>query len=513
MTLEPARGVYLTDIFSPRDPGTGIVRPDPVVRVLKHGEGSVSASDLLLTSADGVTRHVSANATVVRGADGLPDGLVVSYHDRTLEFQQERELEDVLQLSPDAFCVFDAQGNFSKTNPRFEELLGYPPHVLAGRPILDYIHGEEVPMVLKAMEGLRNQEQVTGLVCRLLARDGGYVALEWNARPIAGRYVYATARDVTQARQKEAQLRASAVHDPLTGCYNRVFLESIKDELMMRADRYSEMFALVLLDLDHFKRVNDTFGHPVGDDVLQHTARLLQRSIRTADFLVRVGGEEFMVLMPQTGSGAARAAEKLRAAMEAAPHGVTGRQTASFGVAIREIGESFESLYKRADAALYEAKQAGRNRVAIAQQAGETEASAPRIVWRAEWESGHAAVDAEHRQLVSLGNALLDAVSRKSPKDRREIRGRLEALLAHIRAHFESEEALMRRVGYPEVARHAQAHRNLLARAAEMMQSRGPRRATYATILTFLVDEVIVDHMQTWDVLFFPTVQQSPDKM
>ena len=506
--LEDARGAYFTGIFKARDPDTGMEWPDPVVRIMKNGERSIVSAHVLLTSADGVTRHVSANGRIVLGNDGVPDGLVVSYHDRTLEVQQEREIEDVLQLSPDAFCVFDAQNRFIKTNPRFVELIGYPSHELVGRSMLDFVHEEDLPVMLKALDGLQNQQQASGLVCRLLARDGSYVTMEWNARPIAGRYVYATARDVTQAQRKEAQLRASAVHDPLTGCYNRVFLESIKDELVMRADRYGEMFALILFDLDHFKRVNDTYGHPVGDEVLQHTARVVQGRIRTADFLVRIGGEEFMVLMPQTGSGAVSAAEKLRAAMADTPHGVSGQQTASFGVAIREVGESFASLYRRADASLYEAKQAGRNRVMLAGQSKAAMETSPRIIWQDEWNSGHAGVDLEHRRLVALGNELLDAVSSRSPKARREIRDRLELLLAHIRAHFESEEALMRQIGYPEVDRHVQAHQKLLSRSIEMMVSQGSRRRTYAAILSFLVDEVIVDHMQTWDILFFHHIQR-----
>jgi diguanylate cyclase (GGDEF)-like protein len=125
----------------------------------------------------------------------------------------------------------------------------------------------------------------------------------------------------------------------------------------------------MLLDLDHFKNVNDTWGHPVGDELLKLTSRTMEETKRNSDILIRFGGEEFIVLMPHTSiEGAAAAAEKIRAEIERNSHPVTGVQTVSIGVVERMKSESFRLWYKRTDDALYRAKESGRNRVVVADE-------------------------------------------------------------------------------------------------------------------------------------------------
>lgn len=508
ISLAEALGMPYVDVFHPYDPDTGREREDPVRRIFQEDSPRLAERDLGLRGRDGTERRVSATAIPFMGADGQTHGVVIGFRDRTLELQQQRELDDVLELSPDPFCVLGADGLFQKVNPRFEDLLGYKAEQLAGHHIMDFVHEQDHAGVLKAIARLREQQTVSGLINRFRDGKGVYHTLEWTARPIAGRYVYATARDVTEARKKEQALRASVVRDRLTGCYNRVFLEAMGDELMMRSERYGETFSVILLDLDHFKRVNDTWGHPVGDDVLKRTARLLQRSIRAADSLVRYGGEEFLVLLPQTGSSAIRAAEKLRAVLEANPHPQTGLQTASFGVASKEIGETFESLIRRADEAMYQAKQAGRNCVwAAASPPADRQASGS-ILWKPEWACGDPLIDAQHQQLVKYGNELLGALSRRRPGKAMEANIRMRRLLAHIQRHFSDEEQLMRQIAYPEADRHAIAHQNLINRAEVLLSDPKPRQNRFAAVLTFLVDELIVEHMQAWDTLFYPYLKK-----
>ena len=144
--------------------------------------------------------------------------------------------------------------------------------------------------------------------------------------------------DVTAQKQAENALKNIAIKDELTGLYNRHFLESIIDEEFDRAKRYDIPLSAALLDLDHFKKVNDKWGHPVGDSVLKLTANVLQNNIRKSDYAIRIGGEELLILMPNTDSqGAYVTAEKVRKAIEEAIHPVVGRYTASFGVAERTM--------------------------------------------------------------------------------------------------------------------------------------------------------------------------------
>lgn len=162
-------------------------------------------------------------------------------------------------------------------------------------------------------------------------------------------------------------LRLRANTDQLTGLYNRAkFDESLASETA-RSERYKSSLALIMYDVDHFKRVNDAYGHQIGDDVLVRLSEIVFEHIRAADLLARWGGEEFVILAPGLdGSAAYHMAEKLRAVVEQATFGAAGHITCSFGVAEFSEADSATTLVARADHALYRAKMRGRNRVELA---------------------------------------------------------------------------------------------------------------------------------------------------
>ncbi len=168
-------------------------------------------------------------------------------------------------------------------------------------------------------------------------------------------------------KDQQVALEHLATTDSLTGVPNRRRLEEACQMHLARSRRLNEKLSVVMIDVDKFKSVNDTHGHQVGDQVLQHVAQILGEAVRESDFVGRWGGEEFMVLCPSTKLAEARVvAEKLRGAVAAHHFPVVGHKTASFGVA--ELGgtERLEDAVKRADAALYQAKENGRNRVEVA---------------------------------------------------------------------------------------------------------------------------------------------------
>lgn len=185
-------------------------------------------------------------------------------------------------------------------------------------------------------------------------------------------------RDVT-ARERiqqdlhraNAALERLAREDSLTGLANRRhFMEGLQRELE-RADRYGHPLALIMLDLDHFKAVNDTHGHAMGDSVLREAAHALRTVCRDVDLAARLGGEELALLLPETDAAGARvvaerARERIAAVAHTAPDGSTVRVTASFGVAAVRPGATSEGVLHAADEALYRAKGAGRNQVAMA---------------------------------------------------------------------------------------------------------------------------------------------------
>jgi diguanylate cyclase (GGDEF)-like protein len=170
------------------------------------------------------------------------------------------------------------------------------------------------------------------------------------------------------------ELRTVAITDRLTRVYNRVKLDEVLEHEVARAERYGSTFSAILIDLDHFKSVNDTYGHAAGDEALRSTAGTIVRNVRKTDIVGRWGGEEFLVLAPETGLvGAIAMAEKLQYAIAEHDHGRLGRRTASLGVAAWHQGETCFDMLARADAALYRAKRLGRNRVVSADSVSEEE--------------------------------------------------------------------------------------------------------------------------------------------
>ena len=175
-----------------------------------------------------------------------------------------------------------------------------------------------------------------------------------------------TNRELSAALERIEQL---AIRDELTGGYNRRFMLDALERERSRAERLREPFSVCMLDLDHFKSINDTLGHAAGDAVLQELPGIAGQGLRGVDVFGRFGGEEFLLVLPGTGlEGARRVAERVRAAVEAArfPGLPEGRRvTVTLGVAERAAGEDIRGLLKRADRALYAGKGAGRNRVEV----------------------------------------------------------------------------------------------------------------------------------------------------
>jgi polar amino acid transport system substrate-binding protein len=184
------------------------------------------------------------------------------------------------------------------------------------------------------------------------------VVIAWNRR-------LATLNRKLELAYKEVE--RLSVTDPLTGLLNRLHLDAALNQELARCERQQGCFSLILLDIDRFKSVNDRFGHLVGDSVLVEVARVLTNNMRRADLLGRWGGEEFLVVCTDTNvEAAAVVAEKLRAAVAANDIAVAGAQTASFGATSYRPNDTIEVMMGRADAALYKAKEAGRNRFVIA---------------------------------------------------------------------------------------------------------------------------------------------------
>lgn len=209
--------------------------------------------------------------------------------------------------------------------------------------------------------------QLNGMAVGVLSWVGSVVL--WRNFTLIERQQLQLAEANAALQERQRELERLTRRDGLTGLFNRNTFVELTEQELARAKRQAGPTALLLLDLDFFKRVNDTFGHPAGDEVLRHVAKVLGTTVRSTDLVGRLGGEEFMVLLPGTTPQAARnLAEKLRAKVQATPPNWQGKPlpvTVSIGVSGPPAGThmQFDQLYALADQALYTAKEQGRNRV------------------------------------------------------------------------------------------------------------------------------------------------------
>lgn len=313
---------------------------------------------------------------------------------------------------------------------------------------------------------------------------------------------------MTKERADE-RIRLMAMKDRLTGIWNRIRLEEAAHQEMARLERYGHPVSLIMADLDHFKEINDRFGHATGDLILKEFCTVTQGCIRSTDLLGRWGGEEFLVLLPNSSfSSTAQLAERIRATLEQHVFAGGHRITASFGFAVCQSTDSWDSWLDRADKALYRAKAGGRNRVeteCLAQGADKTGVSDThfvQLVWRKAYESGNAQIDTQHRTLFELSNALLKAILDNRPKP--EITQMITELVAEIDQHFRDEEVVFQRAAYPDTEHHRALHAHLVQRATQLASRFERDQVGVGELFHYLAYEVVAQHMLIEDRKFFP---------
>jgi len=187
----------------------------------------------------------------------------------------------------------------------------------------------------------------------------------------SGRYLL-TFDNVTGLVREKDSIKEKAEHDPLTGVFNRLKFDDLFDEMFGRAMHFNETFSIVLFDIDHFKQINDSYGHTVGDSVLRELARLVRLQLRKNDLLARWGGEEFIILSRLTTDiQAKQLADRLRKVIESYRFDhLQTKVTCSFGVTQYYAEDKESDIFERADKALYDAKKRGRNRVVVRSRSG-----------------------------------------------------------------------------------------------------------------------------------------------
>jgi len=286
----------------------------------------------------------------------------------------EARFRTLVQNASDLILVIDRNGAIQYETPSVERVLGYSLEDVQGIRLVEIVHPDDLP----ALDSLRNpSSQVPGSVqteLRIVRKDGTWLFVEASVTNLLDdpeiRGLIVTIRNVDDRKRLELKLTHQAYHDPLTGLANRsLFNEELADVLLQSHDGRGPV-ALLFLDIDNLKRINDSFGHEAGDRVLIEFARRVRESTRAGDLVARVSGDEFAVLLERPGSEREGAAvsERILNGLRA-PYAIEGVEltlSASIGIAMSTRGEEpADELLRRADSAMYEAKTAGKGRFVV----------------------------------------------------------------------------------------------------------------------------------------------------
>ena len=338
--------------------------PYPVQVAFLQAQGSVGVCELTAVP-------LSDERAAVHGLTLLARDLTERRRGEVALLRAEEKFRRVVEGAPDAIVGVTADGHIALVNQRAERMLGYRREELLGRPV-DLLWPDRLRQDYAARVGaqvLTQAEPIGEVFAR--RRDGtGFPAELWvnTVHTDEGPLTLCSARDVSERARLERRLEYLAEHDELTGLLNRRGFNRELGRWLAYATRYGGGGAALMVDLDGFKHVNDTFGHRTGDLYLATVANALRRRLRATDILARLGGDEFAVLLPQVDAGTAeRVAVELKEAIDDAS---AGEQivdvTASIGIAVFTAGQLPPGeLIETADRALYRAKAAGRDCVVV----------------------------------------------------------------------------------------------------------------------------------------------------
>jgi diguanylate cyclase (GGDEF)-like protein/PAS domain S-box-containing protein len=312
------------------------------------------------------------------------NGRLIKYDGLIENISERKEAEEALRLSEekfrtiaetavDAIITANSKGEIIFWNASAEKIFGYTDEEIRGKSLTllmperyRYDHEQGLKRLMAT-----GKSKYFGKITEMhgLRKDGSEFPLELSvAMWKAGEDISFSAiiRDITKRKKLEQELEKNATTDRLTEVFNRTkFHEIIKQEVE-RAKRYNQPLSMIMFDIDHFKNVNDTFGHSIGDYILKNLTQVVKENLREIDYLVRWGGEEFIIITPQTEMERAGVlAERVRKAVENYKFDIVGRITISLGVTQFKKHDTEDTFITRTDDALYSAKRRGRNCVAV----------------------------------------------------------------------------------------------------------------------------------------------------
>ena len=348
------------------------VPKDKVIEMLREADEAGNHFESVYQRKDGTTYNVetSANAAMFAGQKLI----FCVCRDITERKKAEEVLADeatrrriLIEQSSDGIVVLDQNGKVYEANKRFAEMLGYSPEEMKRLHVWDWESQFPKEQVIEMVRAVDEAGDHFESVHRRKDGTTYNVEISTNGAMFAGqKLIFCVCRDITERKEMEQKLSEMATHDALTGLPNRLLLTDRFDIAIAQAKRRTRNMAIMMLDLDHFKYVNDTLGHDIGDKLLKAVGDMLKGIIRKGDTIARMGGDEFVLLFPEindlqnTIGIAQKILDDFKKPFQIDCHKIL--ITTSIGIALYPLdGEDFETLMTSADKAMYFAKEEGRN--------------------------------------------------------------------------------------------------------------------------------------------------------
>ncbi len=425
---------------------------------------------------------------------------------------------------------------FRYVSPSCEQISGYTSDEFYADPqlLMKIIHPDDLPLYVEHRHSLSAAGVPEPIEFRIRTKHGAICWLSHVCRPVYDRSERnlgqrASNRDITDRKDTEAQIHSLAFYDALTELPNRRLLNDRLGQAIAVSQRSGHYGALMFLDLDNFKPLNDKHGHNAGDLLLIEVARRISRCVREVDTVARFGGDEFVVILSELDKDKSKSiaetniiAEKILSLL-AEPYLLKTQQedetvsvvehrcTSSIGVVIFINHEATaKDLLKWADMAMYEAKNDGRNTIRFFEPKDSTDihgadqdAMMLRLNWHESYICGEHTIDQEHRKLFDLANTLIETAFTRN-ENPEKFDSALEKLLEHATKHFADEEAILAQHHYIDLAGHAQAHKVLIEHALQLRDSAAAGGVSIGELVDFLAEEVVSKHMLKADRKFFP---------
>ena len=334
--------------------------------------------EMLVPTSLGDTRQMLYNKVSFVDQRGEIAGLIGVITDVTRYKETERALEAsearfrvLTESSLDLISVLDADGTLQYQSPALRHLLGYEPADTVGKNVSELVHQDDIETVRAALRRIiESRQSIEPVEFRIRHRDGMWRTFEsLGTNCLSNPHIHGVvfnSRDVTDRKVIQQRIQHLAYHDNLTGLPNRSLLQDRLAHSIARAERSNRKVAVLFIDLDNFKNINDTLGHDVGDELLRQVSRRLSECVRLEDTIARQGGDEFIVLLDslEDGRGASVVAQKILNSLRAAfiLSGTESHVSGSVGIALYpEDGRDAQTLMKNADTAMFHGKGLGKN--------------------------------------------------------------------------------------------------------------------------------------------------------